>query len=118
MILAAARRFALLLLAVGVAVTLGSAAVGLLTGSSLNRAISLGFYLVGAFFTLAGFATGNRGPVRPTDPDQPPLRPRRGLRAATLDELQEAVNTSVLLVVLGLVLIAVGLAIDSRTELV
>ena len=33
-------------------------------GASLSRALSLGFYAVGAFLLVAGFFMGNRGPVR------------------------------------------------------
>src|SRR2546430_17338439 len=60
----AIRRLALIILG-----TLGGPAgasllIGLLTGSSSGRAVTLGFYLVGCLFLLAGFFLGNRGPAR------------------------------------------------------
>jgi hypothetical protein len=122
MIVAAARRFALLLAVLTLAVTLGSTLVGLLAGASLNRAVSLGFYAVGSLAILLGFASGNRGPLRRDEPagGVSPAAPtlKRPVRRATLDELLDALNTSALLVGVGLVLIAIGLAVDERTELV
>jgi hypothetical protein len=122
MIVAAARRFALLLAVLTAAIVVGSALVGLVAGASLNRAVSLGFYCIGSLAVLGGFAFGNRGPVRRDQPPghEDPMVPalKRPVRRATLDELYDAVNTSVLLVGVGLVLIAIGLAIDDRTELV
>jgi hypothetical protein len=61
---AAFRRIVVLLgLALGVTIV-GSLAFGLLAGSSANRALTLGFYLMGCFLLISGFFVGNRGPTR------------------------------------------------------
>ena len=114
---AAARRFAILLGSVSAGVIAISYLVGLALGSTANRSISLGFYLVGAFLALAGFFFGNRGPVRPVG-DEGNWRVGRGLRPASREEQEEAVATGALLAVLGFVLLAIGIAIDSRYQLI
>ena len=111
---AAARRFAILLGSVSAGVIAISYLVGLALGSTANRSISLGFYLVGAFLALAGFFFGNRGPVRPVGEEGN----WRGLRPASREEQEEAVATGALLAVLGFVLLAIGIAIDSRYQLI
>ena len=114
---AAARRFAILLGAVSAGIVVISYLVGLALGSAANRSISLGFYFVGAFLALAGFFFGNRGPVRPVG-DERSWRIGRGLRSASREEQEEAVATGGLLALLGFVLLAIGVAIDSRYQLV
>lgn len=119
MIRAALRR--LLLLIVGSALGIGvvSALIGLALGAGLNRAISLGYYLVGSFLLVAGFFIGNRGPLRSK-------RETGGLfffgprvvRRATPDEREEAINTSAVFVLLGLALIILGVLADDRYRLV
>jgi hypothetical protein len=98
-----------------------SIVLGLLLGASLPRAIALGYYLVGSFLLLAGFFFGNRGPVRPRgDADHGDffMRPRgRRVRWATREEHEEAINSSALFVVLGLLLIFLGLVSDNRHAL-
>jgi hypothetical protein len=117
----ALRRFALLVGVVGVGTLLVSIVFGLLLGASLARAIALGYYLVGSFLLLAGFFFGNRGPVRPrgdTDHGDVVLRPPgRRVRWATREEHEEAISSSALYVVLGLLLIFLGLASDNRHAL-
>jgi hypothetical protein len=113
----AARRFVILLGGVSAVIVVISFALGELTGSAPNRAISLGFYLVGALLTIAGFVFGNRGPVRPVGDDRG-WQVGRGLRKASREEQEDAINTGALLAVLGFVLLAVGVAVDSRYRLV
>ena len=113
---AAARRFLVLLgaiIAIVVAVGLVVAALGAV---SPERAISLGFYGVGAFLVLGGFLVGNRGPYRSNSVTGD--RVGRSLRRATSDDTRDSVNMAVLLVVLGFLLLALGIIIDSRFELV
>jgi hypothetical protein len=107
-----------LLLVVGAAGAIGVVTVPLAfaTGTELDRAVSLGFYVVGGFVGVLGLLAGNRGPFRRVDEEAPVSLGRR-LRRATVDELVETINLSVVMVALGLVLLAVGVAIDDRYRL-
>ena len=89
---------------------------GLLGGSSPDRAVAVGFYLVGSFMLIAGFFIGNRGPVRPKGTG-PMVFGSRIMRWATPLEREESLNESALFVALGFVLIIIGVAVDSRTGL-
>jgi hypothetical protein len=121
----ALRRFLLLVALVGGGTVVVSIVLGLLLGASLPRSVALGYYLVGCFLLLAGFFFGNRGPVRPRgDVDTGGIdtggifRPGgRRVRWATREEHEEAINSSALYVVLGLVLIFLGIASDNRSAL-
>jgi len=124
MLVAALRRLAfVLVLALGVTVVL-SLALGLLIGASVNRALTLGFYLGGSFLLIVGFFVGNRGPARVKGEDAigPTMLPLPGagsrrLRWATLGEQNETINNSALFITLGLILVALGAAIDTRHSL-
>jgi hypothetical protein len=119
-LLPALRRFAQLLVAIGVPTVAGSILFGLLLGASLPRSIALGFYLVGSFLMVAGFFFGNRGPVRPKGAaDIGGLLPTgsRRLRWATRQESDDAINFSAVFVALGFVLILLGIASDNKHAL-
>jgi hypothetical protein len=124
MLAAALRRLAFVtVLALGVTVIL-SLIVGLLIGSSVNRALTLGFYLGGCFLLVVGFFIGNRGPARIKGEDTlgPAMVPvpgagARRLRWATLTEQNEAINNSAVFISLGFVLVALGAVIDTRHSL-
>ena len=116
MLLAAARRFLFLLALVGGGSVLVALALGLLTGSSPSRSISLGLYLAGSLLLLFGFVLGNRGALRRGGEGAAPTL-GRGVRPATPEEVRESVNMTVLLVVLGLILFVLGVAVDSRYSL-
>jgi hypothetical protein len=118
MLLAALRRFlVLLVLAAGVTVA-GSLLLGVLTGAPPRRAASVGLYLVGSFLLVAGFFFGNRGPVRLRGDDGVPLLGSRIVRWASPAEREEAINTSAIFVVLGFVLVLLGVVADDRYTLV
>jgi len=89
---------------------------GLLSGASLNRSLSVGFYLVGSFMLIAGFFVGNRGPVRPRGVGTP-LFGSRMMRWASPLEREQSLNESALYVVVGFVLILIGIVTDSRARL-
>jgi hypothetical protein len=116
----AARRFAVLLVATVVGAAVVGLAIGLLLGSSVSRSLSVAFYIVGAFLLIFGFFVGNRGPVRVKgDPGFEMLgffRDRQ-LRWATGSEQFESLGLSVVFVVLGIVLIILGIAADTRYTL-
>lgn len=90
--------------------------LGLISHTALSRSVSLGFYALGGLVAVLGLVAGNRGPFRRVDEDAP-VRLERQLRRASLDELIETINLSVLMVVIGLVLFAIGVAIDDRYRL-
>lgn len=93
--------------------------LGLLTSVGLDRTVSLGFYGLGALLVLLGFLGGSRGPLRSDDDHAygPSLRGARRLRRATLDEVRDSINGAAVLIVIGLVLVVVGVIIDSRYTL-
>ena len=90
-----------------------ASAIALLVGSSPSRAIALGLYAVGACLAVFGFALGSRNLLaRPTDPDAP------SDEEEDLTARSEAKEAAVLLIVLGLLLLAVGTAVDPRARLI
>jgi hypothetical protein len=116
MLRAALRRFLILLGATAGGTFAGSVVLGLALGASFNRAVSIGFYLVGSFMLVAGFFVGNRGPVRPKG-QGPSFFGPRFMRWATPHEREEALNESAVFVVIGFVLIVLGVAADTRYRL-
>jgi hypothetical protein len=116
-LLATLVRFGVLLGASIAVVVLLVLPLGLLLGASANRAISLGLYLLGCFLMVAGFFVGNRGPFRTQDDLETPRLGRR-IRSASRGEMLESIAVSAVFILLGLVLIALGAAIDSRADLV
>jgi hypothetical protein len=115
----AARRFGLMLGAVVGITAVVASLLGLVVGASLDRAVSLGFYAVGSFLVIIGFFIGNRGPIRAKGEDTALLGlfPMRR-RWAEPDEHEATINDSALLVVLGFVLIVLGIAVDTRYDLI
>ena len=127
MLLAALRRFALLLAGTAAATSALSLLVGLLLGSTVSRSVSVGLYLVGSFLLVAGFFAGNRGPARLRGAEDEGGAVsglfgvgvgRRRLRWATIEEREEALSNSAVFVVLGLALILLGVLADTRVKLV
>jgi hypothetical protein len=116
MLRAALRRFLILLGAAAGVTFLGSVALGLAVGASFSRAVSVGFYIVGCFLLVCGFFVGNRGPVRPRGMG-PSLFGARFMRWATPLEREETLNESAVYVVVGILLIVLGVAADSRYRL-
>jgi hypothetical protein len=125
-VLAGARRTLLALGAVA-AVTAVLAALGALAaGGSVVGAVSTGFYLVGAFLMVAGFFSGNRGPLRSRgdERDDVPSAMLFGVgmagrfRSATNNERRDAIATAGLFLLAGVVLVALGVALDERIALV
>jgi hypothetical protein len=110
---AAIRRFVVLLAAITVVTGALSLLAGLAGGGSAERAVAVGFYLVGSFMLIAGFFIGNRGPVRPKGTG-PMFFGSRIMRWATPLEREESLNESALFVALGFALILIGVVVDSR----
>lgn len=120
MLVPALRRFAFLLALAAAATGVVSLILGALTGASLDRAVSVGFYVAGSVLMVGGLFVGNRGPVRPVGNETWGVLPfrRRGVRWASLDEQHESINFSALLVAIGLVLVFLGIVVDPRVSLV
>ena len=116
LLLAAFRRFAVLLGGVGSATVVLSLAFGALAGYSLGRSIAIGLYIVGSLLLLFGFFIGNRGPFRPRGESFGFFAPR-AVRGSTAEERHEAINSSAVFVSLGLVLIVLGLVSDPAHKL-
>jgi len=121
MIRAGLRRLFLLIFGAAAFTALGSLVIAELVGASLGRSVTVGFYLVGCFLMLAGFFVGNRGPARVKSESDTRASPMgmilgggRNLRWATLGEQNETINNSAVFIAIGLVLVAIGVLIDSR----
>ena len=75
---------------------------------------------------VAGFFSGVRGPMRARSPEVGSTMggifgvgvSTKGVRSATSDERHDALMTTVLFVILGMALIALGVIADSRVDLV
>jgi hypothetical protein len=108
-----------LLLAAAAASAAVALAVGLANGSSLTRSVSVGWYCSGALLLAFGLVASSRGPTRDTDSGawSPITLRNRSLRWATRSEQEESLEVSAVLVVLGLVLIVLGVAVDPRHPL-
>lgn len=123
MLLAVLRRLLLLGLGTIVLTAAVSLLFGLLAGGSLNRSLVLGFYLTGCFLLVCGFFVGNRGPTRvKSESAGAVVVPfvgvgSRNLRWASLREQNETINNSAVFVCLGLILVAVGIALDTQQSL-
>lgn len=119
MLVAAARRFLLLLGALGAAAAALGLLVGLLAGRSLDRAVADAFYVVGALLLAVGFVVGNRPPVRMRHDgtEEISLWRSRAIRWATRQELEDALNGSAVFVALGFSLVLIGIAVDGRRSL-
>ena len=121
--IAALRRLALLLVVSSAATAAASVVLGALLGTSLDRAVALGFYGVGCVLMVGGFFAGNRGPARvESEATAGPVTPfalfgARKVRWATLGEQDESINYSAVLVGLGFVLVVIGVLVDSRYTL-
>jgi hypothetical protein len=119
MLVAAARRFATILGAVVGATAVVSLAMGLLLGAPVDRSLAVGCYLAGCSFLLGGFFFGNRGPFRVANEEGlVGLRRPRGVRTVSGPEHEETFNLSGVLVLVGLILLVLGAAVDPRTQLI
>jgi hypothetical protein len=115
---AAARRFLTLLAGIAAVTIVVSLLLGLAAGSGIHRSISVGFYVVGSFVTIAGFFIGNRGPARLKGEEHDGLLGPRRVRWATREERVLTLNESAILVTIGFVLLVIGTLVDDRVRLI
>jgi hypothetical protein len=124
-VVAALRRLALLLAGTAAGVGLVSALLGLAFGSPLERAVSVAYYVVGAFLIVLGFFAGNRGPLRSkVEDEEEPVAGMfgmglalRGARRATLGEQQDSLATAAIFLGVGAWLILLGVVADGSVKL-
>src|SRR2546425_167162 len=117
MLVAALRRFFLLLGAIAIGTAVIALVAGAAVGAALTRSLAVGFYLMGSFLMLSGFFVGSRGPVRLREGGGGAFVGGRVVRWATPSEQDDALNSSALFVILGLGLIGLGIAADTRYHL-
>jgi hypothetical protein len=116
-LLAGLRRFAVILLVLAGLGVLAGLLGGLLLHTGARRSVSVALYGLGGFLLLSGFFHGIRPPLRIDEEQGVPgmfgiLLTHGKLRTASLDERQEALSSSALFVVLGLILIVLGGTFD------
>jgi hypothetical protein len=116
MLAAGLRRFFVILVSLAAGTTLLMLLLALIAGWDVNRAVSAGFDVVGAFLMVVGFFVGNRGPVR-LKTDASTIRAPRRVRWATPEERADTLNDSAVFVVIGLVMVVIGIVIDARYSL-
>lgn len=114
MIRSGLKRLVLILVGLFAATTLISIPAGLLSGTSLARALSLGFMLSGSFVFTVGAAIGLRGPARARHRSDGSLA---GYEFASPEHRVESTNISYLLVAIGLFFVAFGVVIDPYVDL-
>jgi energy-converting hydrogenase Eha subunit E len=121
---AALRRLAVLLTATAAGVGALGALLGLATGSPVQRAASVAYYIVGAFLIVLGFFAGNRGPLRPRLADEEPIAGLFGMglalrraRRATGREKVDALATAGIFLSVGAWLIILGVLADASVDL-
>lgn len=123
--LAVLRRVAALLVGTAVGVGALAALIGLAIGSSVERAVSVTYYVVGAFLIVLGFFAGSRGPLRGkiADEEEPIAGlfgmglALRGARRATKGEKQDTLATAGIFLFVGAWLILLGVVVDTSVEL-
>jgi hypothetical protein len=117
MLVAGLRRFAALVLLLAALAAVVALLAALARHTPLRRALSVTFYAIGGLLLASGFFHGIRPPIRIDDESGIPsmfgiLLTRGRLRTASLDERHEALSSSALLVVLGVVMLLVGGLLD------
>jgi hypothetical protein len=123
--LAALRRLAVLLASTAVGLGVPAALIGLAIGSSVDRAVAVTYYVVGAFLIVLGFFAGNRGPLRTklSDEDEPIAGmfgtglALRGARRATVGEQRDSLATAAIFLFVGAWLILLGVVADASVKL-
>jgi hypothetical protein len=112
---AGVRRLAVIYGSIVAATLVLSAVFGLIAGSSVARAVAIGFYIAGALLLVGCFIMGARGPLRgegrPGEGTTGLIGARR-VRRATEDERSESARTALLLFAFGLSLVLLGSLFD------
>lgn len=110
MIGAAARRAGPPVALVGF-VLVAVAGLAILTGASFERAVALALYAVGSFMVIVGFALGSRSLFRTAHDAKPD-------ETGGIPAIWETTGAAAVLIVIGLALLAVGIAVDPNARLI
>ena len=116
MLIAATRRFAVFLGLVAAATVIAGLVYAALAGVGVGRAVSVALYLAGSGLVLVGFFLGLRGPIRLELLDHKGIG-RRTLRTVSPEERSTSINDSVIIALVGVALVGLGVAADSRYPL-
>jgi hypothetical protein len=119
--LGALRRFAIALAVVAAGATLLALVVAAVLKQGLRRDLAVAFYLSGTGLLALALLLGTRPPVKFKDGvagDAIPGLFDRGVRWASREEQDSALNVPALFVTLGLCLIVIGAALDPSRRLV
>jgi len=117
LLLTAARRFLTFVAVAAVFAFLLGLVVSVLGHENIRRGIAVGFYITGVSLAGLGFLAGSRPPVRSKSASGGfigMLWSGGGVRWATPEEQTEAMNLPAVLVCVGIALIPIGIAVDSR----
>ena len=117
LLLTAVRRFLVLVAGAAVFAFLLGLVVAGIGHEHLRRGIAVGFYITGAALAGLGFLAGSRPPVRSksaTGGFAGMIWSGGGVRWATPEEQSEALNLPAVLVSVGVALIPIGIAVDSK----
>jgi hypothetical protein len=119
-VIAGLRRFGALVATAAAAAALLGLVIAAAGRESIRRGLAIGFYLGGAGLCGLGILLGSRPPVRGKDGSGGFVGFGRwvggGVRWATRQERDEAINLPALLLSVGIVLILLGVAVDKRTS--
>ncbi len=123
--LAGLRRLLVLLAATAVGLGALAAGLGAAFGASVERSLSVTYYVVGAFVLVLGFFAGTRGPLRPRDTEESDAvtglfgvgMAVRGARRATTGEHQDSLATAGIFLAVGIWLILLGVLVDGTIAL-
>ncbi|HUJ55755.1 MAG TPA: hypothetical protein VLW49_07185 [Gaiellaceae bacterium] len=108
-LLAALRRFLVFFVAAAAAAALVGLFVAAAGHESFRRGLAVGFYITGAGLAAFGILLGSRPPVRARG-----ARFSGGVRWATSQEHREAMNVPALFVAIGILLLPIGIAVDTK----
>lgn len=115
MLRAGARRFTMIILGVLAGAGIPALLVGLAIGE-VRRAMSVTYYCVGAALLVGTVVTGVRGPLRADYHTEPGplgrLLAPRTIRRRTAEERMEGHRLAIFLFVVGILILAVGAALD------
>lgn len=113
MLLGAAARFGSFIAVGGIVACLGGLLLGLLLHLGIRRGIAIGFYLTGAALAGLGFLLASRPPVRTRATGGFGVHwSAGGVRWATREEHEQAINLPAVLIAVGVALVLIGASVD------